>query len=69
MEERANEVLSKSSELLSEIEGEGLFKTLEKGMFAGIKRPINGGKGLAGVSEKSKEYFNPFIDLMLGGDR
>ncbi|WP_032123347.1 lysine 5,6-aminomutase subunit alpha [Clostridium amazonitimonense] len=69
MEERANEVLSKASELLHEIEGEGLFKTIEKGIFAGIKRPIDGGKGLNGVAEKSKEYFNPFIDLMLGGNR
>ncbi len=69
MEERANEVLSKSCELLHEIEGEGLFKTIEKGIFAGIKRPIDGGKGLSGVVEKSKDYFNPFIELMLGGNK
>lgn len=69
MESRANEVLNKASDLLGEIEGEGLFKTLEKGIFAGIKRPLDGGKGLAGVTEKANEYFNPFIDLMLGGNR
>lgn len=69
MEARANEVLNKASDLLGEIEGEGLFKTLEKGIFAGIKRPLDGGKGLAGVTEKANEYFNPFVDLMLGGNR
>ncbi len=67
MEGRANEVLTKAAELLKEIEGMGLFKTLEKGVFGGVKRPIDGGKGLEGVVEKDKAYFNPFVDLMLGG--
>jgi beta-lysine 5,6-aminomutase alpha subunit len=65
IQNRANEVLEKASELLSEIESIGLFKTLERGIFAGIKRPINGGKGLDGVVEKDRNYFNPFIELML----
>jgi beta-lysine 5,6-aminomutase alpha subunit len=61
---RANEVLEQAYALLQKIEKEGLFTTIEKGIFAGIKRPIDGGKGLDGVIEKSTEYFNPFIDLM-----
>lgn len=65
MQNRADEVLSKASDLLKEIEKQGLFKTLEKGIFAGIKRPLDGGKGLNGVCEKHKDYFNPFIELML----
>jgi beta-lysine 5,6-aminomutase alpha subunit len=65
IQSRANEVLEKASELLEEIESIGLFKTLEKGIFAGIKRPIDGGKGLDGVVEKEKVYFNPFVELML----
>lgn len=69
MEQRVDEVLNNACDLLSEIEGEGLFKTLEKGIFGGVKRPIDGGKGLSGVTEKANEYFNPFIDLMLGGDK
>lgn len=68
IQNRANEVLGKASDLLKEIEGLGLFKTLEKGIFAGIKRPIDGGKGLDGVVEKQKEYFNPFIELMLNNE-
>jgi beta-lysine 5,6-aminomutase alpha subunit len=67
MQTRANEVLNKAHDLLREIEVEGLFKTLEKGKFGGVKRPIEGGKGLEGVVEKEKNYFNPFMELMLGG--
>ena len=61
---RANEVLNKAATLLSEIETNGLFATLEKGTFADIKRPFNGGKGLDGVVVKDNVYFNPFIPLM-----
>lgn len=69
MVNRAKEVLEKATELLKTIEGIGIFKTLERGIFAGIKRPLDGGKGLAGVFEKDSSYFNPFIELMLGGNR
>lgn len=65
MEKRVDEVLNKACDLLSEIEGMGLFKTLEKGVFGGVKRPIDGGKGLDGVVEKDSNYLNPFIELML----
>jgi len=65
MEKRVNLVLNKAYTLLKEIEKEGLFSTIEKGIFAGIKRKINGGKGLEGVIEKEKDYFNPFIELMV----
>jgi beta-lysine 5,6-aminomutase alpha subunit len=64
IETRADEVLNQAYILLKEIEKEGLFKTIEKGIFAGIKRSINGGKGLEGVIEKENDYFNPFIELM-----
>ncbi|MCX7884510.1 MAG: lysine 5,6-aminomutase subunit alpha [Caloramator sp.] len=67
IQKRADEVLNKAYELLKEIEKEGLFRTIEQGKFANVKRPINGGKGLDGVVEKGQGYFNPFIELMLGG--
>ncbi len=67
IQQRADEVLNKSYELLSQIEKDGLFKTLEQGKFAGIKRGIDSGKGLDGVVIKEKEYLNPFLDMMLGG--
>lgn len=69
MVNRAKEVLEKAAELLKNIENIGIFQTLQEGIFAGIRRPIDGGKGLAGVFEKDSTYFNPFIDSMLGGNR
>jgi beta-lysine 5,6-aminomutase alpha subunit len=64
---RAAEVLNKATELLTEIERLGLFATLEKGIFADIKRPKDGGKGLDCVTVKDSVYFNPFVELMKGG--
>ena len=74
MQQRAHEVLRKALVLLVKIEREGLFKTIEKGIFAQIKRPIDGGRGLDGVISKNKDYFNPFLEIMskelhLGGEK
>ena len=44
IQNRAKEVLDKATVLLEKIEREGLFTALEKGIFADIKRPKNGGK-------------------------
>lgn len=65
---RAQEVLKKAEELLNQIEKEGIFKTIEEGKFGGIKRARAGGKGLDGVIKKDSVYFNPFIQLMVGGE-
>jgi beta-lysine 5,6-aminomutase alpha subunit len=67
MQKRAQFVLTEAEKLLHEIEKEGLFSTIEKGKFGGVKRPKDGGKGLAGVCVKDENYFNPFIPLMMGG--
>jgi beta-lysine 5,6-aminomutase alpha subunit len=69
IQKRAQYVLAEADRLLSEIEREGLFSTIEKGKFGGVKRPRDGGKGLAGVCVKDESYFNPFIRLMLGGEK
>ncbi|MBW4829052.1 MAG: lysine 5,6-aminomutase subunit alpha [Clostridiaceae bacterium] len=66
---RAQKVLGDAEELLRQIEKEGLFPTIEKGKFGGVKRARDGGKGLEGVAKKDEGYFNPFIELMLGGER
>lgn len=63
---RAQEVLHNATHLLETMESEGLFTALEKGIFANVKRPKNGGKGLDGVTLKGEHYFNPFVDLMKG---
>ena len=65
IQKRAGFVLEKANELLEEIEQLGLFDTLEKGIFGGVKRPKDGGKGLNGVVSKDENYYNPFVELML----
>lgn len=65
IQKRAQKVLEDAIVLLENMQKEGLFTALEKGIFADIKRPKNGGKGLAGVSEKGTAYWNPFVKLMM----
>ena len=64
MQTRAAHVLDKACELLAQIEKNKLFATLEQGIFAGIKRGRDDGRGLSGVTLKADGYFNPFIELM-----
>ena len=65
IQSRAHEVLKKADDLLAEVEKEGLFSTIEKGLFGGVKRPFDGGHGLEGVCTKGENYFNPFIPLFM----
>jgi len=65
IQKRAQDVLENALTLLQKIEKEGLFSALEKGFFGNVKRPKDGGKGLSGVSRKSVEYFNPFVEKMV----
>ncbi|MGM0600095.1 MAG: lysine 5,6-aminomutase subunit alpha [Candidatus Rifleibacteriota bacterium] len=67
MAKRAAQVLKDACEMLEHVKGDGLFKTLEKGKFGGVKRPIDGGKGLNGVVEKHPDYYNPFYEIMEKG--
>ena len=61
VQKRAQEVLANADKLLAEVETNGLFKTIEQGIFGGVKRPYDGGHGLEGVCVKGENYFNPFI--------
>ena len=67
IQQRADEVLNKATDLLAEIQRLGLFETLERGVFADIKRPRDGGKGLEGVFPKAPNYLNPFLAPMMKG--
>lgn len=62
---RAKEVLTKAHDLLTEIRDTGMFETIEQGIFAGVKRGRDMGKGLKGVFEKDNLYFNPVLEMML----
>ena len=52
--------------MLDKVEKEGLFTALEKGFFADVRRPREGGKGLDGVTLKSPVYLNPYVELFKG---
>lgn len=64
VQSRAQKVLDKALDLLKSIKDEGLFIALSKGIFADIKRPQDGGKGLDGVKRKGDRYYNPVLELM-----
>ncbi|MDT8286876.1 MAG: lysine 5,6-aminomutase subunit alpha, partial [Elusimicrobiales bacterium] len=61
---RAARVLDETVEMLREVEKTGIFDAIEKGMFAEVKRPKDGGKGLDGVLKKTPHYWNP-VDAYL----
>ena len=49
---------------MKEVEETGLFDSIEKGLFADIKRQKDGGKGNEGVVKKSPEYWNPVEEFL-----
>ena len=69
---RANQVLDEALAFLERIEAAGLMDAIAEGLFADVKRPRDGGKGLEGLRKKSDGYWNPIEDhlhreLGLGG--
>ena len=68
IQSRAQSVLKDATQMIKNIEREGLMETIAQGKFAGVKRAKDGGKGLDGVVIKDEMYFNPFIEMMLGGE-
>jgi beta-lysine 5,6-aminomutase alpha subunit len=61
----ASEILCDAVELLREVDKLGLFKGLEAGLFANLKRSPEGGCGLDGVIKRNEKYFNPFYEQLL----
>ena len=68
IQKRADSVLNKACAALADIEKNKLFDSLANGVFAGIKRGKDGGRGLDGVAVKADGYFNPFIEKMVKAD-
>ncbi len=64
VERRADETLGKALALLEEVAGDGLMKAIGKARFADVARTEDGGKGLSGVVEREKGYFNPFLEIL-----
>lgn len=67
IETRANTVLAQAVEQLEHVVEIGLFKALENGEFADVKRDPEGGRGLDGVVVKAPDYFNPFYEELRAG--
>jgi beta-lysine 5,6-aminomutase alpha subunit len=61
----AGDILRDAVELLRQMDDLGIFKGLEAGLFAGIRRSPEGGRGLEGVIERNDAYFNPFYEHLL----
>lgn len=64
IEKWAEKVLADTLNHLESIHNKGLFKAIEKKAFAEVSRKEDGGKGLDGVITRSKDYLNPFFDLL-----
>ncbi len=63
---RARQVLADARDLLRVVDREGLFAAIARGVFADVKRPETGGKGLGGVVEKTPGYLNPILEALEG---
>lgn len=64
---RAREVLERTVEFMETVAGTGLLEAIAEGMFADVKRPKDGGKGLDGLVAKGPGYWNPVEDALRSG--
>jgi beta-lysine 5,6-aminomutase alpha subunit len=58
---RAQKVLATACDLLEVVASEGLFSAIARGVFADVKRPETGGRGLDGVIARHPDYENPIL--------
>src|SRR5262249_16959660 len=64
---RAIQVLDEAHTLLEEVKRDTIWEAIGRGAFADVKRTRTGGKGFAGVVERSKDYVNPILDALEKG--
>src|SRR5262250_496653 len=69
VERRAQQVLAESVDLLRRITAEGLLNAIADGTFGVTRRPADGGRGLDGVIERAKGYFNPASEFLEGREQ
>lgn len=67
MAKRAVQVLDEAHELLVEVERDTIWEAIATGAFADVKRSKTGGKGYAGVFERSPDYVNPVLEALEAG--
>ncbi|HTQ42276.1 MAG TPA: lysine 5,6-aminomutase subunit alpha [Polyangiaceae bacterium] len=61
---RAIQVLDEALELLEEVKRESIWEAIGRGAFADVKRTRTGGKGYAGVLDRTRDYCNPLLDAL-----
>jgi beta-lysine 5,6-aminomutase alpha subunit len=61
---RAEQVLDDTARMLQHVRDRGLMNAMGEGIFAGIARTPDGGRGLDGVAAKSADYWNPFEEAI-----
>lgn len=61
---RARTVLDTTHGFLTELKETGLMEGIEKGKFANMPRARDGGRGLEGVFQKARKYYNPFVERL-----
>jgi beta-lysine 5,6-aminomutase alpha subunit len=61
VERRARQVLREAHELLRQVREETIWNAIARGAFADVKRTTTGGKGLAGVVPRERDYVNPLL--------
>lgn len=59
----ARQVIDSTHKMLKRINEKTLFGAFEDGYFVERPRSRDGGKGYQGIFERSRRYFNPFIEL------
>lgn len=64
IEQWAQKVMKDTVVHLEMVHKKGLFKAIEERAFAEVKRTETGGKGFDGVMLRSKDYFNPFFEIL-----
>jgi beta-lysine 5,6-aminomutase alpha subunit len=61
---RAKQVLGEAHEQLADVKRTTIWEAIGNGAFADVKRTRTGGKGYAGVVERSKDYVNPILGIL-----
>jgi beta-lysine 5,6-aminomutase alpha subunit len=61
---RARAVLGEARDLLRVVVAEGMFSAVARGVFADVKRPETGGRGLQGVVARGPGYTNPILEAL-----
>lgn len=60
----SNKVLDDTHKLMKSMVKHGLYKSIEKGELAHVKRTYEGGKGFEGVFSKDAKYLNMFSTIL-----